>query len=53
MSSTLNYYGKKFEDCMVRSFYAYGSLIGKYPAWFLWGPVIFTLLCSPGLFFLK
>uniref|UniRef100_A0A1I7X637 Anoctamin n=1 Tax=Heterorhabditis bacteriophora TaxID=37862 RepID=A0A1I7X637_HETBA len=53
MPSTLSEYGKRFEDWMIEMFYKYGLILGKNPFWFLWGPIIFTLACSPGLFWLK
>ncbi|VDO77035.1 unnamed protein product [Haemonchus placei] len=53
MPSLLSEYGKKFEDWMVLMFYQYGLVLGKHPFWFLWGPLIFTACCTPGLFFLK
>lgn len=45
--------GRAFEDKMVEGFHAYGMLLGKYPAYFLWGPILVTLAFLPGLFFLK
>ncbi|WKY14471.1 hypothetical protein Q1695_000202 [Nippostrongylus brasiliensis] len=53
MPSLLSEYGKRFEDWMVEMFYQYGLILGKHPFWFLWGPLIFTACCSPGLFYLK
>lgn len=53
MPSLLSEYGKRFEDWMVEMFYQYGLLLGKHPFWFLWGPLIFTACCTPGLFYLK
>ncbi|CAJ0943677.1 unnamed protein product, partial [Mesorhabditis belari] len=47
--SPLQNYGKLLEDGMVRLFYNYGLLVGKYPKRFLWGSIIFTLMCAPGL----
>ncbi|KJH48777.1 patched family protein [Dictyocaulus viviparus] len=53
MPSLLSEYGKKFEDWMVEMFYNYGLILGRHPFWFLWGPIIFTVCCTPGLFWLK
>ncbi|KAL6724830.1 hypothetical protein Aduo_019685 [Ancylostoma duodenale] len=53
MPSLLSEYGKRFEDWMVEMFYQYGLILGKHPFWFLWGPLIFTACCTPGLFWLK
>ncbi|KAK6759755.1 hypothetical protein RB195_021365 [Necator americanus] len=53
MPSLLSEYGKRFEDWMVEAFYQYGLILGKHPFWFLWGPLIFTACCTPGLFWLK
>ncbi|CAJ0571783.1 unnamed protein product, partial [Mesorhabditis spiculigera] len=48
MSSCLSHYGRAMEDGMVRLFYNYGLLVGKHPKYFLWGSIIFTLMCLPG-----
>ncbi|CAD6194290.1 unnamed protein product [Caenorhabditis auriculariae] len=53
MPSTLSSYGRKFEDYMVQSFYNYGLFIAKHQWWFLIGPLVATVLCIPGLFFLQ
>ena len=53
MGLDLARYGRAFEDKMVEGFYKYGTWVGRYPAWFLWGPIIVTLAFLPGLFFLR
>ena len=45
--------GKAIEDFFTDIFYFHGKTVGRYPGYFLWGSVLFTVICAFGFGNLK